>query len=399
MENIRPASVPLVTVDPYFSIWSTADRLYDDFTRHWTGARNSLTGLIRINSNVYRFMGMVEHNCEKYYTEPAPLEQIFVEVRPLTTIYTFENDMVEFKVEFMTPLLLDELDILSRPISYIYYEVKCKNNIDYDVEVYFDISAEAAVDITKQKVKLFATDYSLCMGCIEQNILGKAGDDTRIDWGYLHMMAHGADSVFTNLNGRKAFVHGRKIKPVDSEKEHTVRDDFPVMAAIYHTKAGLLCLGYDDIKSIEYFGKHLEAYWRREGAKFKDAVVSSINEYQTIKEKADKFDAALLKQAQEAGGENYAQILRLAYRQAIAAHKTVWDGQNLLFISKECFSNGCAATVDVTYPSIPLFLAYNPELVKGMLRPIFEYALSNAWEFEFAPHDVGTYPIPQQSCK
>ena len=393
MTNFRPPSVPLITVDPYFSIWSSADHLYDDFTRHWTGARNSLTGLISIDSKVFRFMGKVEHNCERYYTEPKPLEQISVEVLPLTTIYTFENELVELKLEFMTPLLLDELEILSRPFSYISYKVNSKNNKEHDIKVYFDISAEAAVDHTTQKVKLSSTDYSLCIGTTEQNVLGKAGDDTRIDWGYLHMMAPKANCLFTNSKGRKAFVHGRTIESIDINNEYTVRDDFPLMAAVYSSNAGLLCIGYDDIKSMEYFGEHLEAYWRKDGAEFKDAAASSIGDYQSIKEKVNKFDSALIQKGKKAGGERYAQILALAYRQAIAAHKTVWDGKDLLFISKECFSNGCAATVDVTYPSIPLFLIYNPELVKGMLRPVFEYAKSDAWEFDFAPHDVGTYPL------
>ena len=98
--------------------------------------------------------------------------------------------------------------------------------------------------------------------------------------------------------------------------------------------------------------------------------------------------------AVRAGGEKYAEILELAYRQVIAAHKLVIDTEgNLLFISKECFSNGCAATVDVTYPSTPLFLIYNPELVKAMLRPIYKYSRSEEWTFDFAPHDVGQYPL------
>jgi hypothetical protein len=88
------------------------------------------------------------------------------------------------------------------------------------------------------------------------------------------------------------------------------------------------------------------------------------------------------------------EIAKLAYRQAIAAHKLVEDTKgNILFLSKECHSNGCIGTLDVTYPSIPLFLKYNPELVKGMLRPILEFGQSELWDFEFAPHDVGQYPL------
>ncbi|MBR4034369.1 MAG: DUF4965 domain-containing protein, partial [Clostridia bacterium] len=56
-----------------------------------------------------------------------------------------------------------------------------------------------------------------------------------------------------------------------------------------------------------------------------------------------------------------------------------------------------AATVDVSYPSIPMFLIYSPELVKGMMRPIYRYAASDIWakkhKYDFAPHDVGQYPL------
>ncbi len=84
----------------------------------------------------------------------------------------------------------------------------------------------------------------------------------------------------------------------------------------------------------------------------------------------------------------------LSVRQIMAAHKLVVDKEgNNLFISKECHSNGCAATVDVTYPSAPIFLLYNVELLKAMLRPVMKYAYSDEWTFDFAPHDVGQYPL------
>ena len=65
----------------------------------------------------------------------------------------------------------------------------------------------------------------------------------------------------------------------------------------------------------------------------------------------------------------------------------------ILYITKECLSNGCAATVDVAYPTIPFFLLYNPTLAEAMIRPIYEYVRSGKWPYEFAPHDLGTYPI------
>ena len=120
---------------------------------------------------------------------------------------------------------------------------------------------------------------------------------------------------------------------------------------------------------------------------------SAVKDYASLSARAEKFDTALEKELVAVGGEDYASLCILAYRQALSAHKLATDADGtLLFLSKENFSNGCIGTVDVTYPSAPLFLALNPALLKGMLTPILDYAGSPRWRFPFAPHDLGTYP-------
>ena len=98
-------------------------------------------------------------------------------------------------------------------------------------------------------------------------------------------------------------------------------------------------------------------------------------DYRRLMKEAAKFDASLMKEATEAGGKEYAELCALAYRQAIAAHKLVESPEgDLLWLSKENFSNGSIGTVDITYPSAPMFLLYNPELVKGLMNHIFYYS-------------------------
>lgn len=111
-----------------------------------------------------------------------------------------------------------------------------------------------------------------------------------------------------------------------------------------------------------------------------------------IDRKLKAFDDELEKSA-ACVGENYYEICVASLRQSIAAHKLVCDAKGrILFLSKECNSDGCVATVDVTFPSSPLYLLYNPELVRGMMRPIFDFARMPVWKYDFSPHDAGMYP-------
>lgn len=394
--KFRPPAVPLVTVDPYFNIWSFGDRLYDDFPRHWTGKRNAMTGLLKIDGRWHRFMGKVEPDIEEYFTEPPAMEQTDLTVAPMTAKYVFETAQIRLEAAFMTPLLLDDLDLMSRPFSYFSYTLSSKDGAAHEVELYLDISAEAAVDNTEQSVTFGKDETSAYCGRGEDGVLSRSGDDLRIDWGWLHLIAPGHELMILDADGKKSLLWNRAYTEVTGTQIAGGR--YPslgcrrLMTVGAAPATGFVCFGYDDVRSIEYFGEQLQAYWRRDGMTFAQAACQAVEQYGAIQKRVVNFERCLQTEAAKIGTQ-YADIISLAYRQTIAAHKLVWDGQQLLFISKECYSNGCAATVDVTYPSIPLYLIFNPLLVCGMLNPVFRYVASGKWNFPFAPHDVGQYPL------
>lgn len=396
MSNMRYTAIPLVTVDPYFSIWSFSDRLYDDATRHWSNKRAAMTGLIKIDDTYYRFMGKAQSNNEYYFYEPEPLSQTDVEVYATKTVYRFENDIIRMKLVFRTPLLPDDLELLSRPVSYISYEVEYKDGQEHTLEIYFDICAELCVDNTSAMVDFGMTADSVYIGKGNQDVLEKSGDENRIDWGYVHLIAPGAEyKVISGFDKRDLLKYQHDM--VGIRESRRVCEDFPCIAAKKryqgnHPISDFLCIAYDDYFSIEYFGEKLKGYWTKDGVKFKTIVQKAVDDYSKIQKRCDEFDDSFRKNAEKIS-KKYADIVSLSYRQIIGAHKLAEKDGKLLFFSKECYSNGCIATVDITYPSMPLFLLYNPDLVEGMLNPIFEFVEGeHGWNYDFAPHDVGTYP-------
>lgn len=379
--NLRPAAVPLVTVDPFFSIWSGADAFYGDCTRHWSGKPCPLlVGLYVDNSFCPLNVVNLDFSLIKRRTAQTDLK-----VTPLSTTYEFENEFAKITLTFTTPLLLDRLDILTRPVSYVAYNVERKCDETKKLRFVFGVNARCCVDNKDQEVSFKKTPYSVACGNTVQNPLSQSGDNVMIDWGYIHLCDKNAYIV--SCEGLST------LKIIPFNKTYNAYHDMPYMIVRKEELSGVIAIAYDEIYPIEYFGKPLKEYYTKYFDNFGDMVNAAISEYDEIKKLCDKFDDELLKEA-EKFGENYKNIISLAYRQAIAAHKLVEDENgDILFLSKECDSNGCIGTLDVTYPSIPLFLKYNPELVKGMLRPILKFAKSDEWEFEFTPHDVGRYPL------
>lgn len=388
MKEFRPCSVPLFTVDPFFSIWSEGDRLYDQVTKHWTGRRNPVTCGVFIDGRLYKLMG--EFACDSDRRKSAFerfIPQKSLKILPTRTIYEFEDEVIYVKLTFTSPLLIDNPEIASRPVSYLEYEMQLKDSASHTAEFYFDISAECAVNAYNGRVIARKNENSVSFGNAVQNLFGTIKDPMTVDWGYIHL----ADSEAVLIEGLpKRWCQFRELS---FDTEYGAFEEYPYIMLRKKEQSGVIMLGYDDIKACEYFGEKTDGYYKKYFDSFDGMLALAVSDYEKVKGLCVEFDEKLIKEASKIG-EEYEKITSLAYRQVMAAHKLVTDNKgNMLFFSKECHSNGCMGTLDVTYPSIPLFLKYNPELVIAMLRPIMDYAKTDKWQFDFAPHDVGIYPL------
>lgn len=364
MKITRAASIPLIMHDPYFSIWSSSDHLYDADTVHWTGKRQQIRGYLTVDKTVYCFMG------DKEFHQILP--QISLDVTATATTYTFENDKVRLCCRFTSPLILSDPLLVSRPCTYIDFMVE-KKNAD-NVKLDFIVSADL-VRQEKDEVAGFAgtfkQDFSYAsMGRMRQQPLGSSGDHTTIDWGYVYLAGNDKSTITYD-----AANEAIRCQAADLNGQTT------------------LILAYDDLASINYFGEWRKAYWTTRYKTILEAISAAFADQKKVCKQASEIDCEIEAKAKKIGGDEYSFLCAMSYRHAIAAHKLITDeDKNLIFLSKENDSNGCIGTVDVSYPSVPLFMLYNTEYVKGMLRPIFRFADCDVWTYDFAPHDVGRYP-------
>ena len=545
--NKAPA-YPLITHDPYFSIWSMTDTLNTSPTKHWTGAEQSLTGLIKVDGKTYRVLGGESKTYETVlptsdelvyttkYTEIEPAEgwmnttfndaswktgkapyttnkskggtpwlskniwtrrtftltksdynklflkinhdddaevylngekiysykgwlnkfQYFpidnaikqklkkgnnvlavhvtnnvggamldagisnepvmkksngvllaqqknVTINATQTMYDFTCGPVDATLSFTSPLLIKDLDILSRPVSYITYSVKANDGKKHDVNIYLGASTNIATNTPAQEVVTQKYNSSqlniLKAGTKEQPVLQKKGDDLRIDWGYMYVAvpasAKASQYISDASQAVPSFISNIHNTSVSTGKNLILNTSVSLGKVSEDAKEQYFLLGYDDIYSVQYFHENLKPWWNRNGDQtIEKQLAQAATDYKDVMQKCDEWNKTLYTDLMNAGGKNYADLCVLAYRQSISAHKLLQSPQGeILFLSKENFSNGSINTVDVTYPSAPLFVTYNPELMKGMLNGIFYFSESGKWTKPFAAHDLGTYPI------
>ena len=400
---LRPPSVPLVTHDPYFSVWSNSNKLYSSETRHWTGRENRLSAMVRVDGQTFRLMGAQPE-------ESASLPQTSLLVLPTRTIYTFANEKVQVRMIFLTPAIPSDIEVLARPVTYITFGARSLDGKAHNIQLYADAGADLTVnDANAQQVTWNRASAgnmtALRIGSVDQPVLAKRGDDLRIDWGYLYLAASnmkGLQSALTSRESAQATWGKTGNLPTtdDAAKPRTPNDRSPVAALSFDMGAvgaqpvsRTLMIAYDDEFSINWMGRKLRPYWRRNGMDAMGLLNVAAKEYEALNKRSIAFDDELMADLRTVGGEKYARLVALSHRQALAAQKIIADANGApLMFSKENFSNGSIGTVDLMYPAAPQQLLLSPTLLKATMEPIMLYSNGPRWPFPFAPHDVGVYP-------
>jgi len=326
-----------------------------------------------------------------------------VDVLATSTYYTFTCGPVELDVVFTAPMIITDLDLLSTPINYISYQVRSTDGNNHDVQFYVGTTPRLTVNEPSQAINAsIVSDGTITYakaGSAQQPVLAKAGDLICIDWGYLYLSdVNGQVSVAPTATMEPTFTSTGKLAEYVGEVKNETPSNLTTMAYTHDfgsvSKASsYMMIGYDEIKDIRYFQKDYPGYWARNGKTIFQAFSELRDGYTDIMNRCREQDKIIYDDGLSAGNVKYAELLSGSYRQVLAAHKLFQDdGGRLLYFSKENNSNGCVNTVDLTYPSAPLFLIYNTDLQKAMMTSIFEYQRAHGWNKDWAAHDLGTYP-------
>jgi hypothetical protein len=397
---MRPPAVPLVVHDPYFSIWSTTTVLTDSATKHWTGTDQPLNGLARIDGKTFRFLGDQPRGV-------TAMKQVKFQLTPTRTMYSFEGGSVRLELTFLTPALPADLDVLTRPVTYVSFDVKSIDGREHEVSIDFDASAAIALNTPEQRVvwsrvQIGGGLQALRAGSADQPVLEKSGDNLRIDWGYFYLAVPEDARMQAGYAGRQSFSDTGRLPEADElEPEAKYGNRVPVLSAVFDlgrvgeaAVSKYLMVAYDDVWSLEYFQRRLRPYWRRNGMDAGGMLRAAADEHDDLAKRSAAFDRALTDDLVNAGGPEYAALSIAAYRQTLAAHKIAADVDGSpICMSKENFSNGSIDTVDVLYPAAPFFLLLNPKLLEAQMIPVLDYAQMPRWRWDYAPHDLGRYPL------
>ena len=277
---VRPPAIPLVACDPYFSIWSASNKLTESDTTHWTGKPQRLHSAVTIDGKTWRVIGV----------EPAgtpALPQTSVTVLPTRTIYQFSSPAVTLTLSFMTPSLPDRIDLLSWPVTYVTFAVRSADGKPHRVSVDFEASPDLAVNDPGQPVvwsrPVIEGLSSVSAGSKIQAVLGRSGDDLRIDWGYLYL--------------------GTPQAHRPTWHEHRLTMDLGQVGTTETSR--WLMLAYDDLYAIQYMGHNLRPYWRRKGWEAADLLNAAASSYGDLSRRCAGFDNELMADLKSAGGEAY----------------------------------------------------------------------------------------------
>ncbi|KAH8120127.1 DUF1793-domain-containing protein [Phellopilus nigrolimitatus] len=412
----NPAAVPLAVRTPYLSTWlpqGAGTALNGNWSSFWTGTTLGWAGYVRVDGTVYNFLGAPTVSG----ADTTKATQKSLEFTATQSTFVMTAGPVDLTVLFLSPVEPNDLVRQSLPFSYLSLAAASNDGKSHSVQVYTDITGEWITGnnsltanwttsvgniITHQVQLVDQTPYSEISDHIQQ---GSAFYSIAKSSGTTYQT--GEDTVV-----RGQFINSGSLGNTQDTNFRAVSDKWPVFALAEDlgevnqaSTPVVFSVGHFRDPAVEYIvannqTQQRSAYFLTAYSTPADAISFFLSDYNAALSSADAFDFKLASDA-KAISSDYADVVALSIRQAFGATEITvsknpdgsFNSSDVLVFMKEISSDGNVNTVDVIFPSWPIFLYANAKLGRFLLEGLFQYQATGQYPNKYSAHDLGAaYP-------
>ncbi|KAG9237226.1 hypothetical protein BJ875DRAFT_540678 [Amylocarpus encephaloides] len=418
----RAPALPLAVKSPYMNTWLEVGsggngELAGTWPRFWaapqpgdvtgnTGSVTAWAGLIKVDGTTYTWMGAPQING---YFPPSVAQSSVEYTSQKTEFISTVAGKVSLTVKFTSPVTPKDLRRQSIIGTYLEVTVASIDENAHSVQLYADTSAEwvsiHSSDIAQWSFTNQNGVASHRSWRQNQNEFNADYPDDAPHWGYWYWSTTSAPSM-TYQSGsdalvRQNFLSNSGLPNTEDSNYRAINNGWPVFGfandlgnvrgapvttlytVVHAQQNSVLSNGADGNQAVP-------SLWTSFFSSDLALVEFFYTDHPSL---TSQIDIQISTDSHVAGGPDYSIITSLSTRQSLAAVQLTGTPSKPYLFLKEISSNGNTQTVDVIYPSIPIFLYLNPILVKYLLDPLYENQESGHWPHAYAIHDLGTnYP-------
>ncbi|KAL8689069.1 MAG: hypothetical protein Q9218_005177, partial [Villophora microphyllina] len=351
----------------------------------WAGQNLTLGVLARIGGQTFSLLGVSD-----LPSGVQPATVLSAEYTSTHSVFTLTAGNATLKLDFLSPVSPSNYIRQSLPFSYM--TVSASNTGRASVQVYADIDETwtgqsgntAANSSISGQTSVFQLSVNgaatYAQNAMDQALWGQSVFGVRSSNSSQSTLQSGSPASVRGLFAANGTLSGATPAYGTGDVVALAEDLGSVASSASITYA----IGYTRDAAVNYLGKARASYYT---ATYKDpisAVCHFFDDYADAAAESSSLDSNIDSKATNVAGTNYSDIVALSVRQAYgAADLTIpgdtLDTSDLMLFLKEISSDGNVNTVDVIYPTFPLFYVMDPEYIRLVLEPVVQYLEMGRW--------------------
>lgn len=378
------AAVPVIVASPDLSVWSERSVLSSSAPKHVSGTTHALEGYLEVDGKFYRFLGASSDDVKDRLASGAVFTEAVQKALHVTATQTFvelEAGGINATVVFSSPRLVNDTRSLDASVNYMSYRVESADGTPHSVRLHLALPGTMVAESLSTVV--YSEDRTSGF------TVGRIGSDaSSVGVGPAPLSGH--ISVIADA------AKGQKIDNINGNILLFSDDMGSATAA-----SGCTVIGHDDgLQAMGSGNACFRAPWedtyRSFGCLMADMALQ-VNERLEACRAFDEMISKDAKDAEEAGGEEYAAICRAVYRQVTGACKSAVSGTgSVLLYNLDAGATNHISNSNTIFLTAPLLLAYNPELAYRMVAAVPDYVSTYPGyksESGSAPLHLGDWPV------